>query len=141
MPWERFIRVTFGRYNDSLEKAIDRNVKIRFILDKPLQKIEAHTSQQKKLMKAFEIKYIPQITKTVCAIFDQKESYVLTNPTVDLKEVSFFGLIIKVLLHCFKTTLTGYGRMLSNPVIRLPFIVLLLRKDLLLKACPVFDQL
>jgi sugar-specific transcriptional regulator TrmB len=89
MPWERFIRATFSRYNYSLEEAIGRKVKIRFILDKPPQKIEAHTPQQKKLMKAFKIKFIPQIPKAVCGIFDQKESYVLTNPTVDLKEAKF----------------------------------------------------
>jgi hypothetical protein len=70
MPWGRLIRGTFSRYNDSLEEAIDRNVKIRFILDKPPQKIEAHTPQQKRLMKALEIKFIPQIPKEVCGIFD-----------------------------------------------------------------------
>jgi sugar-specific transcriptional regulator TrmB len=83
--WKRFSRIlSFG---DVLEKAWSNGVKTRFVTEKPTKNNASVGILGFCGKSTFcEVRFVPSYPKTVLSIFDDKEIFLINNPSSDLRE-------------------------------------------------------
>lgn len=84
--WKKF-PLTLYIFGETAEKALERNVKVRAILEQPVDssKVPEELSVFNRFAN-FELRYIPSPPETVMAIFDKKKAIVDTYPSAGLAE-------------------------------------------------------
>lgn len=86
VSWKRFSRGIASTFAESIEKAWSRNVKIRFIVEKPPK-----SKTSKEIVRFFrekpnsQIKFIQNHPNTVFGIYDRKEIFVVVVSKTDLE--------------------------------------------------------
>jgi sugar-specific transcriptional regulator TrmB len=85
LSWKRFSRGIASTFAESMETAWAKNVKIRFIIESPL---ESKTAKQLILYcraKPFsQLRFVPDHPKTVFGIYDKKEVFIIAKSKTDL---------------------------------------------------------
>jgi sugar-specific transcriptional regulator TrmB len=85
LSWKRFSRGIASTHAESMESAWAKNVKIRFIIESPLESKTAKQLIQFCREKPFtQIKFIPDYPKMVFGICDKKEVFIIVDPKADL---------------------------------------------------------
>ena len=85
ISWKRFSRGIVSTFTESMEKAWKRNVKVRFIIEKPPKNITAKqliSNTQKN--PNVQIRYIPNHPETIFGIYDQKQMFLIVFAKTDL---------------------------------------------------------
>lgn len=86
--WKRFPRTAYV-FGEVAKKALEQNVKMRVILEKPpkdvmlpkiIDDIKKHPN--------YQLKYIPELPSAIIAIFDKTRVIIITSASVDLAEAS-----------------------------------------------------
>lgn len=87
LSWRRFAQTIDAIFADAKQKALQRGVKLRIILESPK---EANAIEYlDKLCKSnpdCHIKFIPSHPKTVLGLYDGKEVFIITEPTKDISD-------------------------------------------------------
>lgn len=85
LSWKRFSRGIVSTFAESIEKAWKRNVKVRFIIEKPPKTKTAKQliSNTQKTPKS-QIRYIPNHPETIFGIYDQKQMFLIVFAKTDL---------------------------------------------------------
>lgn len=85
LSWKRFSHGVAHVFAESMEAAWARNVKFRFILEKPPRNRTAEQLIQYCLRKPFcQIRFIPYYPRTVFGVYDRKEVFIIVFPEGDL---------------------------------------------------------
>jgi sugar-specific transcriptional regulator TrmB len=85
LSWKRFSRGIASTFTESIESAWAKNVKIRFIIESPLESKTAKQLIQFCRERPFcQIKFIPHRPVIVLGIYDKKELFIIVNPETDL---------------------------------------------------------
>jgi hypothetical protein len=85
LSWKRFSRGVASEFAESMECAWAKNVKIRFIIESPLESKTAKQLVQFCREKPFcQVKFIRNHPRTVFGIYDKKEIFIIANPKTDL---------------------------------------------------------
>jgi hypothetical protein len=85
LSWKRFSRGIASTFAESIESAWAKNVKIRFIIESPLESKTAKQLIQFCRENPFcQIKFISHCPTTVLGIYDKKEVFLIASPKTDL---------------------------------------------------------
>jgi len=85
ISWKRFSRGIVSTFAESIEVAWAKNVKIRFIIESPLESKTAKQLIQFCREKPFcKIKFIRYCPTVVLGIYDKKEVFIIVDPKTDL---------------------------------------------------------
>ncbi len=85
LSWKRFAHGTAHAFAESLEAAWAKNVKFRFIIEKPPNNRTAEQLIQYCRQKPFcQIRFVPYYPKTVFGIYDKKEVFIIVFSETDL---------------------------------------------------------
>jgi sugar-specific transcriptional regulator TrmB len=85
LSWKRFSSGIISTFAESMERAWAKNVKTRFIIEKPLKSKTGKQLIQFYTKKAFcQIKIIPYRPAMVLGIYDKKEVFIIVDPKADL---------------------------------------------------------
>ncbi|MCW4046607.1 MAG: hypothetical protein NWE99_03470 [Candidatus Bathyarchaeota archaeon] len=87
LSWKRFTYGITIAFPESLEKAMDRGVKLRIVLESPkkeedLEKVMQFINQRP----CCEIRFFPSSPKTVIGLYDKREAFIIVNPKETLPE-------------------------------------------------------
>lgn len=83
--WKRFSRGMVSAFAESIESAWARNVKMRVIIEKPVESEMAKQMIQFCRKKPFcQIKFISYCPTVVFGIYDKKEVFIVVHPKTDL---------------------------------------------------------
>jgi sugar-specific transcriptional regulator TrmB len=85
LSWKRFSRGIASTFAESVEAAWAKNVKIRFIIESPLESKTAKQLIQFCRAKPFsQIRVIPHYPKTIFGIYNKKEAFIIAKSKTDL---------------------------------------------------------
>ena len=85
LSWKRFSRGMASAFAESIESAWARNVKMRVIVEKPVESEMAKQMIQFCRKKPFcQIKFISYCPTVVFGIYDKKEVFIVVHPKTDL---------------------------------------------------------
>jgi sugar-specific transcriptional regulator TrmB len=85
LSWKRFSRGIASTFAESMESAWAKNVKIRFIIENPLESKTAKQLIQFCREKPFtQIKFIRYCPSVVLGVHDKKEVFIIVDPKADL---------------------------------------------------------
>jgi sugar-specific transcriptional regulator TrmB len=85
LSWKRFSRGIASTHAESMESAWAKNVKIRFIIENPLESNTAKQLIQFCREKPFtQIKFIRYCPSVVLGVYDKKEVFIIVDPKTDL---------------------------------------------------------
>ena len=86
--WKRFSRTTYI-FGEIAKKALERNVKMRVILEKPPKHVMLpEIINDLKKYPNYQLKYIPKPPSAIIGIFDKKRVLIKTSASGDLAEAS-----------------------------------------------------
>lgn len=84
LSWKRFSQGIINRFADDLEKACARNVKIRFIIEKPPKsKTTNELIEFCRKYPCLQIRFITNELNTIFAVYDQKEIIIVATSRTD----------------------------------------------------------
>jgi sugar-specific transcriptional regulator TrmB len=85
LSWKRFSRGIASTFDESIEIAWTKNVKVRFILERPpASKTGDHLVQFCREKPSCQVRFIPHYPKTVFGIYDKKEVFIIALSKTDL---------------------------------------------------------
>lgn len=85
LSWKRFSRGITSTFDESIEIAWAKNVKVRFIVEGPLASITGeHLVKFCREKPSCQVRFIPDYPKTVFGIYDDKEVFVIALSKTDL---------------------------------------------------------
>ena len=85
LSWKRFSRGIASTFAESMEIAWAKKVKIRFIIESPLENKTAKQLIQFCRAKPFcQLRFIPHYPKTIFGIFDKQEVFIIAKSKTDL---------------------------------------------------------
>jgi sugar-specific transcriptional regulator TrmB len=85
LSWKRFSRGIVSTFAESVESAWTKNVKVRFIVESPLEsKTAKQLVQFCREKPSCQVKFIRHCPTIVLGIYDKKEVYIIANPKTDL---------------------------------------------------------
>jgi sugar-specific transcriptional regulator TrmB len=87
LSWKRFSFGITSAFTESVENALAKGVKFRFIVETPPKRnIGANVLQFSKKSPACQVRFFPNRPKTVLGIYDEKEIFVVVDPTTSLPD-------------------------------------------------------
>ena len=84
ITWRRFLNGMGDLLSDDLQDAAKRKVKFRFIVQKPPPEVKMDIPQLSWVFKKFPVRFIEHFPKTVFGVYDDRELYIIVNPSADL---------------------------------------------------------
>ncbi|MCX8154156.1 MAG: hypothetical protein N3E52_06965 [Candidatus Bathyarchaeota archaeon] len=85
LSWKRFSHGITNVFAENVESAWAKNVKFRFIIEKPLKNKTADQLIQYCLGKPFcQIRFLPYYPRTIFGVYDKKEVFIIVFPEMDL---------------------------------------------------------
>ena len=85
LSWKRFSRGIACTFDESIEIAWAKNVKVRFIIESPLKsKTGEHLIQFCQQKPYCQIRFIPHYPKTIFGIYDKREIFIIVLSKTDL---------------------------------------------------------
>ncbi len=85
LSWKRFSRGTASTFADSMEVAWAKNVKIRFIIESPLESKTAEQLIRFCREKPFwQLRFTPDYPETIFGIYDKREIFIILKSKTDL---------------------------------------------------------
>jgi sugar-specific transcriptional regulator TrmB len=85
LSWKRFSQGTASVFAESIKSALNKNVKVRFVVENPGKAKSANYAFQFcRKSPTCQTKFIPNRPQTVLGIYDEKELFVIANPQKDL---------------------------------------------------------
>lgn len=84
ITWKRFINGMGDILFDDIKDAAKRKIKVRFIVQKPPAEVRMNLPHLSWVFKKFEVRFIEHFPKTVFGIYDNRELYIIVNPSADL---------------------------------------------------------
>lgn len=85
LSWKRFSRGMASTFDESMEIAWAKNVKVRYIIESPFENKTADQMIQFCKEKPFcQMKFIPHYPKTIFGVYDKKEIFIIVFSKTDL---------------------------------------------------------
>jgi sugar-specific transcriptional regulator TrmB len=85
LSWKRFSMGIFDLFSGSIETAWAKNVKVRLIIERPLEsKTSWQLIQYCREKPSCQIKFFLEYPKTIFGIYDKKEVFIIVFPKTDL---------------------------------------------------------
>jgi sugar-specific transcriptional regulator TrmB len=86
LSWKRFSRGITSTFDESMEIAWAKNVRARFIIERPQQwsKTVYHLVQFCRDKPSCQVRFIPKYPKTIFGIYDKKEAFIILMAKTDL---------------------------------------------------------
>jgi len=85
LSWKSFSRGIVSTFAESMDIAWAKNMKIRFIIEKPLESKTAKQLLQFCRAKPFcQLRFIPHYPKTIFGLYDKKEVFIIADSKTDL---------------------------------------------------------
>ena len=85
LSWKRFSRGMVSAFAESMEIAWAKNLKVRYIIESPL---ESKTAEQLvrfcREKPSCQIRFVPHYPKTIFGIYDKKELFIIAKSKTDL---------------------------------------------------------
>ncbi|MGD6935253.1 MAG: TrmB family transcriptional regulator [Candidatus Bathyarchaeia archaeon] len=85
ISWKRFVHGVGNIFLESAQKAAERKINYRFIVEKaPSKEVNEAGNRLWNIYPTFQARFLSQMPKTVFGLYDDKELFVVVDPKMDI---------------------------------------------------------
>jgi sugar-specific transcriptional regulator TrmB len=85
ISWKRFVHGVGNIFLESAQKASERNIKYRFIVEKAQsEEVNENGNKLWNIYPSFQARFLSYAPKTVFGLYDRRELFVIVDPTMDI---------------------------------------------------------
>ncbi len=85
ISWKRFVHGVGNIFLESAQKAAERKINYRFIVEKaPSEEVKEAGNKLWNIYPTFQARFLTQMPKTVFGLYDDRELFVIVDPKMDI---------------------------------------------------------